>query len=70
MPVKMLCILDGLGLAPAAQSNAVSQANMPTFRKILSTYPWITLNADGEFVGQEAGLVGNSEVGHTNIGGL
>ena len=70
MPTKMLCILDGLGLAPAAPSNAVSQAKMPTFRKILSSYPWITLNADGEFVGQEAGLVGNSEVGHTNIGGL
>jgi len=70
MPVKMLCILDGLGLAPAAPSNAVYLAKMPTFRKILSTYPWITLNADGEFVGQEDGLVGNSEVGHTNIGGL
>lgn len=70
MPTKMLCILDGLGLAPAAPSNAVYLAKMPTFRKILSSYPWITLNADGEFVGQEDGLVGNSEVGHTNIGGL
>ncbi len=70
MPTKMLCILDGLGFSPAAPSNAVSLAKMPTFRKILSQYPWITLNADGEFVGQEDGLVGNSEVGHTNIGGL
>ncbi len=70
MPTKMLCILDGLGLTQASSSNAVSLAKMPTFRKILSQYPWITLNADGEFVGQEDGLVGNSEVGHTNIGGL
>ncbi len=70
MPTKMLCIFDGLGLVPAGPNNAVSLANMPNFKKVLNTYPWITLHADGESVGQEAGLVGNSEVGHMNLGGL
>jgi 2,3-bisphosphoglycerate-independent phosphoglycerate mutase len=67
---KVLCIFDGFGLAPISHNNCISQANMPTFRKLLKDYTWTTLNADGEHVGQEAGLVGNSEVGHMNIGGL
>lgn len=66
----ILCILDGFGIAPKSFSNAVSLAKTNTLRYLLKTYPWITLNADGDFVGQEEGLVGNSEVGHMNLGGL
>jgi 2,3-bisphosphoglycerate-independent phosphoglycerate mutase len=70
MSTKVLCIFDGLGLVPGSPNNAPSLARMPNFRKVLGSYPWFTLNADGEAVGQEEGLVGNSEVGHLNIGGL
>jgi bisphosphoglycerate-independent phosphoglycerate mutase (AlkP superfamily)/very-short-patch-repair endonuclease/uncharacterized SAM-binding protein YcdF (DUF218 family)/ADP-ribose pyrophosphatase YjhB (NUDIX family) len=67
---KILCILDGFGLSPKNDNNINSLAKMPNFRKLLKENYWTTLNADGEMVGQEEGLVGNSEVGHMNIGGL
>jgi 2,3-bisphosphoglycerate-independent phosphoglycerate mutase len=67
---KMLCILDGFGLAPSDKNNPVSRAKIPNLKKMLNDYPWMTLKADGDAVGQERGLVGNSEVGHMNIGGL
>ncbi len=67
---KILCILDGFGLAEKTPNNAVSLARMPNLRRILKDHYWTTLDADGEMVGQETGLVGNSEVGHMNIGGL
>jgi 2,3-bisphosphoglycerate-independent phosphoglycerate mutase len=67
---KILCILDGFGLVSQIESNAAAQAKMPTLKKMLENYPWMTLDADGVKVGQEQGLVGNSEVGHMNIGGL
>jgi 2,3-bisphosphoglycerate-independent phosphoglycerate mutase len=70
MKTKILCVLDGFGLLPASKNNAVSLANTPTLNRLFATYPWTTLDADGESVGQERGLVGNSEVGHMNIGGL
>jgi bisphosphoglycerate-independent phosphoglycerate mutase (AlkP superfamily) len=67
---KILCILDGFGLLPKSPNNASALAKMPNFKYLLKNYYWTTLNADGEKVGQEDGLVGNSEVGHMNIGGL
>ncbi len=67
---KILCILDGFGLAPKSENNAIALAQMPNFRRLLKEYYWTTLDADGEAVGQEQGLVGNSEVGHMNLGGL
>lgn len=67
---KILCVLDGFGLSPKSANNVSSLANMPNFRSVLKKYRWTALNADGEAVGQEVGLVGNSEVGHMNIGGL
>jgi bisphosphoglycerate-independent phosphoglycerate mutase (AlkP superfamily) len=70
MKTKILCILDGFGLGPDSVNNAISKAKMPNLRRVMSQYFWTTLDADGEAVGQEAGLVGNSEVGHMNIGGL
>jgi 2,3-bisphosphoglycerate-independent phosphoglycerate mutase len=70
MKTKILCVLDGFGLLPASKNNAVSLAKTPNLNRLFATYPWTTLDADGESVGQERGLVGNSEVGHMNIGGL
>lgn len=70
MKTKILCILDGFGLGPDSINNAVSTAKIPNLRRVMSQYYWTNLGADGEAVGQEAGLVGNSEVGHMNIGGL
>jgi 2,3-bisphosphoglycerate-independent phosphoglycerate mutase len=67
---KILCILDGFGLNVDSANNCISRAKMPTLRKLMSNYNWTTLNADGDKVGQETGLVGNSEVGHMNLGGL
>jgi 2,3-bisphosphoglycerate-independent phosphoglycerate mutase len=67
---QILCIFDGFGLAKKTPNNAIYLSKMPNFRSLLSNSFWTTLDADGENVGQEAGLVGNSEVGHMNLGGL
>jgi 2,3-bisphosphoglycerate-independent phosphoglycerate mutase len=67
---KILCILDGFGLSQVSPNNCAGLAKMPTFRRLIKEYPFITLDADGSSVGQEEGLVGNSEVGHMNLGGL
>lgn len=64
----MLVILDGWGLAPASASNAVSVAHTPNFDFLWSHYPHLKLAASGEAVGLPAGQIGNSEVGHLNIG--
>jgi 2,3-bisphosphoglycerate-independent phosphoglycerate mutase len=66
----IFCIFDGFGLLPKSENNCIALANMPHFRSLLKDNFWTTLNADGVSVGQEAGLVGNSEVGHMNLGGL
>jgi len=64
----ILVIIDGFGIAPAAEGNAVAKANMPIFRKIVETYPAMTVRASGEAVGLAWGQMGNSEVGHLTIG--
>lgn len=64
----MLVILDGWGLAPAGPGNAISMANTPNFDFLWSHYPHLSLAASGEEVGLPAGQIGNSEVGHLNIG--
>ncbi len=64
------CIFDGFGLQEKTPNNCIALANMPNFRNLLKNNYWTTLNADGTMVGQEEGLVGNSEVGHMNLGGL
>jgi 2,3-bisphosphoglycerate-independent phosphoglycerate mutase len=64
------CIFDGFGIQEKHKNNCIALANMPNFRSLLQNNFWTTLNADGISVGQEAGLVGNSEVGHMNLGGL
>ncbi|MBQ6013869.1 MAG: hypothetical protein IJL27_07485, partial [Firmicutes bacterium] len=64
----MLLIMDGYGLAPAGPGNAVEAAKKPNIDRLWAQYPHATLNASGEFVGLPEGQMGNSEVGHTNMG--
>lgn len=64
----MLMILDGWGLAPASDSNAVSAASTPNLDKLFAQYPHTVLEASGGAVGLPDGQMGNSEVGHLNIG--
>ena len=64
----LLVICDGWGEAPASDSNAITLARTPTFDRWRRDYPWTTLEASGEAVGLPAGLMGNSEVGHLNLG--
>ena len=64
----MLIIVDGFGIAPAGSGNAVTTANTPNFDKLFSEYPTARLECSGEAVGLPEGQIGNSEVGHTNIG--
>ncbi|GEO26555.1 2,3-bisphosphoglycerate-independent phosphoglycerate mutase [Alicyclobacillus acidoterrestris] len=66
-PVALI-ILDGFGLNPEREGNAVALANTPTLDKLWATYPHTTLLASGEAVGLPEGQFGNSEVGHSNIG--
>ncbi len=63
-----LIILDGQGIAKASNTNAVSLANTPVFDSLIKKYPHNTLSASGERVGLPEGQMGNSEVGHLNLG--
>ncbi|MCY8562272.1 2,3-bisphosphoglycerate-independent phosphoglycerate mutase [Bacillus sonorensis] len=63
-----LIILDGFGLRDETVGNAVAQANKPNFDRYWNKYPHQTLTASGEAVGLPEGQMGNSEVGHLNIG--
>ena len=64
----VLLILDGYGLAPAGPDNAISCANTPVLDELFATCPHTTVQASGLDVGLPEGQMGNSEVGHTNIG--
>lgn len=64
----ILCILDGWGLRAEREANAVALANTPNFDRIMVECPNSTLAAHGPDVGLPEGQMGNSEVGHTNIG--
>src|SRR5690606_886572 len=64
----MLVVLDGFGLAPPGPGNAVELARTPVFDAIWASGPRTTLEASGTAVGLPAGQMGNSEVGHMNIG--
>ena len=63
-----LVILDGWGLAEAGPGNAISQADTPTFDALWAGYPHTQLSASGHDVGLPDGQMGNSEVGHLNLG--
>ena len=64
----LLMILDGWGIAPADKTNAAAMAKTPNLDSYFANYPHITLEASGKAVGLPAGQIGNSEVGHLNIG--
>lgn len=63
-----LIILDGWGYGKADKSNAIVAANTPFFDKLIANYPNSTLEASGMAVGLPEGQMGNSEVGHMNLG--
>lgn len=63
-----LIILDGFGIASPGKGNAIYLARTPHFDQYLASYPHTTLGASGEDVGLPPGQMGNSEVGHLNIG--
>jgi 2,3-bisphosphoglycerate-independent phosphoglycerate mutase len=70
LPVEraVLVVLDGWGLAPDGPGNAVSLAETPVFDELWNTLPTTTLTACGRAVGLPEGQMGNSEVGHLNLG--
>lgn len=67
-PPVALVILDGWGIAPRSEANAVLLAETPCFDRLWRAYPHTRLSASGEDVGLPPGIMGNSEVGHLNLG--
>ena len=68
MKKAVLIILDGYGIAPANPGNAITEARKPNLDALFAEYPHAQLMASGLDVGLPEGQMGNSEVGHTNIG--
>ena len=68
MSKAVLVIMDGFGIAPPSDGNAISRAATPRLDAIFAENPYTTLSASGMSVGLPEGQMGNSEVGHTNIG--
>jgi 2,3-bisphosphoglycerate-independent phosphoglycerate mutase len=64
----VLAVLDGWGCREATHGNAIAAANVPHWRALLERWPHTTLQASGEAVGLPKGIMGNSEVGHMNLG--
>ncbi len=64
----ILMILDGWGLSPGKENNAVAKADTPFLDRMINEYPGTQLLCSGEAVGLPDGIMGNSEVGHLNIG--
>ncbi len=64
----VLTILDGWGYSPATEGNAIAAANKPTYDHLLKTYPNTLIHTSGPYVGLPDGQMGNSEVGHMNMG--
>jgi 2,3-bisphosphoglycerate-independent phosphoglycerate mutase len=68
VPRVVLVVLDGFGERPETDGNAVRLARMPTFTGIYQRYPHVLIGASGNDVGLPDGQMGNSEVGHLNLG--
>ena len=68
MKKAMLVIMDGLGVRNNLHGNAFMAAKHPNLDYLMKEYPNSLLDASGESVGLPKGQMGNSEVGHTNIG--
>ncbi|MCU4706959.1 2,3-bisphosphoglycerate-independent phosphoglycerate mutase [Mycoplasma sp. CSL7503-lung] len=68
MKKVVLIVIDGLGLRIETQGNGFALANTPTFDNLFKNYPNSLIQASGQYVGLPEGQMGNSEVGHLNIG--
>src|SRR5438270_2341671 len=64
----VLIILDGWGYRAETKANAIAQARKPTYDRLLREYPNTLIHTSGQYVGLPDGQMGNSEVGHLNIG--
>src|SRR5450755_1544600 len=64
----VLIILDGWGYSPKIEANAIALARKPTYDRLLREYPNTLIQTSGHAVGLPDGQMGNSEVGHLNIG--
>src|SRR6266404_3339038 len=64
----VLCILDGWGERPNADDNAIAAARAPVWHRLVARWPHAHLQASEHYVGLPDGQMGNSEVGHTNLG--
>ena len=64
----ILCIMDGWGISNETNHNAIKMGNTPVFDKLLRKYPNGVMQASGTHVGLPSGQMGNSEVGHMNLG--
>jgi len=67
-PFLILIVIDGFGCRRESESNAIAQAETPCFDRLYRDSPWTTLDASGRAVGLPPNQMGNSEVGHLNIG--
>mgnify|MGYP006318242743 CR=1 FL=1 len=70
VPARSVClvVLDGWGLGPAGRGNAIAHARTPFFDSLRERFPHTKLEASGKAVGLPDGQMGNSEVGHLNLG--
>ena len=66
-PVVLL-VIDGFGVGPTPADDAIARAAMPSWRDLLARWPHTLLDASGPAVGLPEGQMGNSEVGHLNLG--
>ena len=64
----LLVVIDGFGLAPPGDGNAITRARTPNWDRLRAKWPSTALSASGLDVGLPAGVMGNSEVGHLNVG--
>src|SRR5438046_7353589 len=67
-PFFILIVLDGFGCRKEREYNAIAEASKPRFDRLFRESPWTTLEASGRAVGLPREQMGNSEVGHLNIG--
>src|SRR3954466_16283647 len=67
-PFLILIVLDGFGCRKETESNAIAEADTPRFDRLFRESAWTAVDASGAAVGLPRGQMGNSEVGHLNIG--
>lgn len=68
LPLVVLIVMDGWGIAPPGPGNPIHRARLPNIKRYWAAYPHTTLSASGEAVGLPRGEIGNTETGHLNLG--